>query len=354
MVGAVVFTTPGELDLQAITTFGANAKPNTKSPIGYFGTGLKYAVAVLLREKIPFHLFTAGKHYTFYLKEKKFRDKVLWKCMMKRRYLLGPWKYTELPFTVELGKNWVLWQVFRELESNTRDENGMTELVHDFDLEAFIRIGVQTNHTYLVVGPSRAFEEVYHSRDEVFLPEGLTERMNDSFVQIFGAPSKYLYYRGQRVLELPKPSHLTYNLLTTMTLTEDRTLSSQYMADYWITRTIAQCQDGALIKSVITADDEASYEGRLDFENVGVLPSDVFMNVVKSLKASTRDHGLRVLPRVDTYYARSYALYNPPSKGPTTAERLREWLTGGELVGYEGLSELLEEAATKLEANNID
>ena len=28
---------------------GVSAKPNTKSPIGYFGTGLKYAMAALVR-----------------------------------------------------------------------------------------------------------------------------------------------------------------------------------------------------------------------------------------------------------------------------------------------------------------
>ena len=49
----IVHSTPGLIDLRAFTTFGVNSKPNSKNPIGYFGTGLKYAVAVLARHKCP-------------------------------------------------------------------------------------------------------------------------------------------------------------------------------------------------------------------------------------------------------------------------------------------------------------
>jgi hypothetical protein len=45
---SLVFRTPGVLDLRALTTFGMSSKPNSTSPIGIFGTGLKYAVAVMV------------------------------------------------------------------------------------------------------------------------------------------------------------------------------------------------------------------------------------------------------------------------------------------------------------------
>ena len=31
----------------------------------------------------------------------------------------------QLPFTTELGKNWEVWQAYRELHSNTLDESGV-------------------------------------------------------------------------------------------------------------------------------------------------------------------------------------------------------------------------------------
>ena len=41
MTRAIVHRTPGLLDPQAITVMGLSAKPNSTSPIGQFGTGLK-------------------------------------------------------------------------------------------------------------------------------------------------------------------------------------------------------------------------------------------------------------------------------------------------------------------------
>ena len=45
----IYFTNPGEIDIRAVTTMGVNVKEGSSS-IGYFGTGLKYAIATLLRE----------------------------------------------------------------------------------------------------------------------------------------------------------------------------------------------------------------------------------------------------------------------------------------------------------------
>ena len=51
-MATVHFITPTDLPLDAFTTFGVNHKPNTDSPIGYFGTGLKYVVAIVARQKV--------------------------------------------------------------------------------------------------------------------------------------------------------------------------------------------------------------------------------------------------------------------------------------------------------------
>ena len=45
----VIFENPGTLDPRALTIMGLNAKENT-NPIGYFGTGFKYGVAIALRD----------------------------------------------------------------------------------------------------------------------------------------------------------------------------------------------------------------------------------------------------------------------------------------------------------------
>lgn len=130
----IIFQNQGLIPIDAFTTFGINAKPNSDNPIGYFGTGLKYAVAVTLRLGGTFRLFRGIEEYEFYLKEKDFRGKSFQTVRMrKRKSLMARWSYDKLPFTTELGKNWKPWMAIRELESNTRDENGHSCLFHEHD-----------------------------------------------------------------------------------------------------------------------------------------------------------------------------------------------------------------------------
>ena len=105
------FKTPGRIPLEAFSTFGINVK-KSNDPIGRFGTGLKYAVAVILRLGGTIEFWVDGVHHIFYLKEDKFRGESFdFIRMKKEKGLLSKvgWEYTKLPFTTELGKDWQLW-----------------------------------------------------------------------------------------------------------------------------------------------------------------------------------------------------------------------------------------------------
>ena len=54
-MSVIVHENLGLIDPRAFTTRGLNAKPNTKSPIGYFGTGLKKALKLLLEKTYTNH-----------------------------------------------------------------------------------------------------------------------------------------------------------------------------------------------------------------------------------------------------------------------------------------------------------
>ncbi len=56
----VIFRNKGVIDPSSITTFGVSSKENPGA-IGFFGTGLKYAIAILLREGCDITIH-AGKH----------------------------------------------------------------------------------------------------------------------------------------------------------------------------------------------------------------------------------------------------------------------------------------------------
>lgn len=269
MTNSVVFRTPTVLDISAFTMFGVSAKPNSNNPIGYFGTGLKYAIAVLMRHGISVSVFVEYTEYVFYVKDDVFRGEAFQQIMMKKRHgMLSRWSYTKLPFTTKLGKNWALWQVLRELQSNTLDENGIsyrTTEKHDGPAA----VPGEDGFTKIVVCGD-AFLDAYSKIDDIFLPGAHSPNVpwdGSTKVEIRNFPSSYIYYRGLRVLDLREEerSNLTYNILTPIDLTEDRTIKYNFQAQRAICDELAVCEDEQILRVYSTADED-TWEGKLDWD----------------------------------------------------------------------------------------
>lgn len=304
MTRAVVFKTPGKLDLRSITMFGMNAKPMTTSPIGFFGTGLKYAIAVLSREKIPVTLYINRKQWVIEADPSSFRGKdftELYICSTTIGGLIK--KRIKLPFTTELGKTWKLWQAFRELESNTRDELGETFIATEPD--------IFEGHTYIIV-ESDSFVQEYYDREKTFLPGGLTQRQGTEDVQVFDRPSDAIYYRGIRVLDLKEDerSQLTYNILRQMELTEDRTLKSKWDAEYYISQASVRQKDPDIVKKIVTAEKE-TFEAKLNFSYSS--PSKEFLDTLEGIEHKELQPSARSILKT----------YRPPL---VKARKIDDWL----------------------------
>ena len=71
---AICFSNPGTIDHRAFTMLGLSAKEGDKSKkIGFFGTGFKYALAVLLRENHYVQIVSGEDTYTFSIADEDFR-----------------------------------------------------------------------------------------------------------------------------------------------------------------------------------------------------------------------------------------------------------------------------------------
>lgn len=273
---SIVHATPGLLDIRAITTFGLSAKPGSGNPIGKFGTGLKYAIATLLRLRCSVRLFIGKTEYEFYTKSDDFRGMEYEQVYMKKRNgVLSKWRSVELPFTTLHGKFWEAWQAFRELHSNTLDEGGETGVYDNYE--------TSDNTTVFIIDGSE-YVDAYYDRDKTFLPNSLTKREGDDKVQVFNEPSKHLYWRGIRVYDLDKPSLYTYNILSDIELTEDRTLKYMFQAHQAIAAYVARSKDQRLINAVVSAKD-GQFESKLDFDYAYTSPSTEFNEVVAKKRA---------------------------------------------------------------------
>lgn len=232
----IVFETDYSMPIESITTFGVNSKPNSESPIGFFGTGLKYAIAVIMRLGGGLRMILDGEEYNFTKEIGNFRGKDFEFIFMNDM---------KLPFTTELGKNWEPWMVIRELQSNTQDEGGVSYLAGEKN--------VPSGKTIIEVDNPILLES--YNNDVIFRPESkLICQIGP--VYIYEGPSDYIFYKGLRITDLQKPSKFTYDFQLGIFLTEDRTSKYPYADINTIMNCIACADNEELIKEIITLDKE--------------------------------------------------------------------------------------------------
>ena len=284
----IILKNSGEIDIDVIKTMGVNVKEN-ESAIGYFGTGLKYAIAVFLREGIKMQLWIGDNHYEFYSETKTIRGKDFEMCKMR-----GPYDSVDLGFTTDLGRNWKVWQAYREIHSNCLDEHG--EIYRD--TKAFGEAGCTTF----------AIDDI--NTDGIFLHQMDNELLwANEQIAIYQGESDCIYYRGIRAKDLDKPSLYTYNIKRQCDLTEDRLLCYDWDVQYAINDAVARMENEGIIKTVITAGRDR-FESTLNMRHwTNNKPSEKFMSIAH---AHSKDVN---------YSAREYAKQHAPAAPKTRKEK---------------------------------
>ncbi len=242
-MNTVTFQNKGLIDLTSIKTFGVSVK-DTDNPFGYFGTGLKYAIAILLRENCSITIHRGLTKYQFSKSTVTVRGKQFEIITMNNE---------KLSFTLDLGKNWELWQAYRELYCNTIDEAGIvsTDKLHP----------VPKTTTIEVIGDNFFNEHI--NRSENILES--TPDYKTNFIEITDRVSKFIYFKGIRVAQLETPSLLTYNFLNHVDLTEDRTIKNLFFSLSHIRSEIMSSDNEILIRRFITAP-EGTQESLIDMD----------------------------------------------------------------------------------------
>lgn len=272
---AIVHYTPTELDMRALTVHGLSAKVKDNA-IGKFGTGLKYALAVLARESQSVTIITAGAKFKLHCRAGEFRGKGYDQLSLRETYSVNGKFRTRnhlLPFTVEFGQNWDTQMAFREIESNTHDESGLTEIVYKWSdrMNQMIEESRDGKATFIII-EGDDYHNHYCCRHEVFLNtrEARLAHSDDS-VEIWAFDeeddcAEVCYYRGINAgkLEGDRRSVFTYNIKAECQLSEERRIS-QWMMGWYIRYAIAHCDDASVIERFLTAPD-GTLEAEMLFE----------------------------------------------------------------------------------------
>ena len=249
----VYFANAGLIDLDVIRIMGVSVKTKD-NPIGYFGTGLKFALSTLLRTGHKITLLRDIKTYEFTVRDVEIRGSKFQRVYMNDE---------PLPFTTDLGKNWEVWQAYRELHSNTLDEEGV------------ISNEAKTADTVFVV-TGGGIEREYHNRDSIFV-SGKPIAANE-FLEVYEGSTKSIFYRGVRAGTMPEEMLFTYNILTSMTLTEDRTFESQFTVEWKLAQLLPKLRNKGIVSQLLDGTDK--WDQSLNFTTCGS-PSDEFLEAAK-------------------------------------------------------------------------
>jgi hypothetical protein len=263
------FTNPGEIDIRAVTIMGVNVKESPSS-IGFFGTGLKYALATLLRENQEITIYSGLNKYTFHSVQEEIRGKTFNIIHISENH--GDPR--PLGFTTELGKNWTLQHAYRELYSNMMDEGG------EFDTKAW-----PTRNRTIITVHGTAFLKTHNHRKEFLLPPTSKPLYILGDIEVHLGRTNKVFYKGIAAGEFHRQTLYTYNITSTQKLTEDRTLSELWYFEYKLAGAYSICKDPSLISTVLSPGED-SYEHQLNFSN-STLSAEFLAEVMEEMKTNS-------------------------------------------------------------------
>lgn len=208
----ICFQTDGHIEDFALESFGISAK-RTDNPIGKFGTGLKYAIAITLNKGGKVTLWRGLEPTRFGIKHLNVRGNEVAMAVLGDKVL---------PFATHLGSSWEPWMPFREMYANTIDEHGLVGPLNDL-------FPTEGKTTFEFECPNMT--DAYNNRHEIFIAEGKEIVFETDDFTAYKGKSMFFYYRGVRAYSLQKPTAYTYSFKN-IELTEDRTIKSEWNARY--------------------------------------------------------------------------------------------------------------------------
>lgn len=195
----VCFQNKSEVPINAFKLLGASSKRGDSSKIGYFGTGLKYAIAVMLKQGIEFHVYSGEKEVKIGTRSTKFLDENVSVMTVNGE---------KTSITLDAGIDWKPWYAIREIYSNAIDENG--EMLINITPEpkaGYTRIFVDTE--------SEQLKDIFQNWNAYFTQnrQAIFKNIRGTmFTKLSTVPEYIAFRKGIRVHESRKHSVFDYDL----------------------------------------------------------------------------------------------------------------------------------------------
>jgi len=201
------------IEHNAFHLIGACTKRDDSGSIGYFGSGLKYAIAVLLREGIHFKVFSGLKEIKITTEPEEFRNQTF-----QVIYVNG----VKTSLTTDMGPDWKIWQAVREVFCNAIDEGDYEYGCH------LVTAPTRDATTFHIDCDNDTLQEIVNNWDKYFSLKRKTVTANKRG-QVFKCMDEYvcIYRKGIRCWEEQKKSLYDYNIYD-LKINESRIATSQH------------------------------------------------------------------------------------------------------------------------------
>lgn len=248
----VHFITPTKLSILDIISMGDSSKRGNTGKIGQFDSGLKYAIALLLRDEVGIEIsvFDQGNE------ENNFTFKtttVFDESTSKNKELItiknSNGEETVTGFAKNLGYNWEVWMAYREIMSNTLDESGY--VLEDEDGEELDNGTTVT----LEFDEDNEFYNVWQNRHLYMNFEEPLFKISDS-VEALKNDEGYLRIYKQNILvyeDKEVPSRFAWNIKFGE-IDERRILNNIYSVEQTISYAIQNTDNEDFLRFIITKD----------------------------------------------------------------------------------------------------
>ena len=266
-----------EIDPRAFTLMGASTKREDSSKIGFFGSGNKYAVALLMRENTHFKIFSGEKEIKFRKKAVNFEG---------QRYEVIVINGKETSLTTEMGPNWKGWFAIREFYSNALDEGEASFNVSD-------KFEPKAGTTKIYIEKTEALSDFFSNIEKYILTTDRnriasvgTAYGKVSLIKKMDKKNLIFYRKGIRIEERHEDCLYWYDF-DKIEINESRTTKHSHEPSERIASFFANTEDEQIIRNFIHSY-QNKYEENLYWQYVGERLSSSWEKVLR---------GKRVYPR---------------------------------------------------------
>ena len=259
----------GIIDPQAFILLGASTKRADESKIGFFGSGLKYSVAYLLRNNIPFKVFAEYNEIKFSTTTTPFRD---------NSFEVININGDKTSMTTEMGLDWEAWFVVREIYCNALDE-GDSKINFVSESEC---LPIE-DKTVFYIECNKDFEEIIKDWNLYFSEnrEDIISYDNKGNQIYAGGSDLIVYRKGIRCYYAPNMKCSFNYDMTWIDINESRTIKSDWNFRWELKMYLQKCTDKKVITHLYNTICN-TFEKGLDFSSTSSLFSDEWLECLNN------------------------------------------------------------------------